>query len=74
MKSRLGSASARAWNQKNLPSDLERFDESPGDVATLVRQVPAATAALFRSRRGLIVLSLAVVGALGLIWYLNRED
>ncbi|HVM48060.1 MAG TPA: hypothetical protein VMU04_08535 [Candidatus Acidoferrum sp.] len=57
-----------------MPSDVERFEESPGKIAGLVQQLPSAAVDLVRRRRGVVMASIAALGAFGLLWYFSKRD
>ncbi len=72
MKQSIASRSARAWNQKNLPSDLERFEESPKEG--ILGQVSSAAADIAQTRRGVLILSLAAMAVVSLVWFLYSNN
>jgi GNAT superfamily N-acetyltransferase len=75
MKQRKAPSSAEIWNQKNLPSDIERFERSPWRTRGVTRQLTSAAIDFARRRRGILVLSVAALSALGLAsWYFSKED
>lgn len=73
MKQNLASASAETWNQKNLPSNIERFGEGGGTGAFL-EQLPSTAVAFMKRRQGVMIASLAILGVLGVLWYLSQND
>ncbi len=72
MKQSVASGSAEAWNKKNFPSEIGRFEESPGGAAEVIRQLPALARGLARRRPGVWIL--AGLGILSLIWYVSKRD
>jgi hypothetical protein len=70
----LASAPAETWNKKNLPSDIERFEQSPGGITSVLQQLPSTAKDFVRRRPGMIALSLAALGTFALIWYFARRD
>ncbi|HEV2393943.1 MAG TPA: hypothetical protein VG146_16445 [Verrucomicrobiae bacterium] len=69
MKESIASAPAETWNQKNLHSDIEQFEQSPRDA---IKHLPSATMGLARRRPGVFILAL--IGILGLVWYFTKRD
>ncbi len=74
MKQSIASESARAWNQKNLPSDLERFEESHNEGKSIIGQVSSAAAGIAQTRRGVLILSLAAMAFISLVWFVYSNN
>ncbi len=74
MRANIASAPAETWNQKNLPSDIERFEESPGETMATIKELPSAAVGLVRRNRGTVMVVLAVAAVAGLAWYLATPD
>jgi hypothetical protein len=72
MKQSLASASAGTWNQKNLPSDVEPFEQDPVRARGMVGRAPAAALALARRRP--VLFLVAAVGVLSLVWIVSHRD
>lgn len=71
----LASESAETWNQKNFASDDERSDDSYGETARILRELPSAALGVARRRPGTVLLvAAAIVGAVGLAWYFSNRD
>jgi len=71
----IAARSARAWNQKNLPSGVEPVEPSPGrQLSELMQQLPSTAMSLFRRHPAMLVLSLLALSVLGLAWALSRGD
>ncbi len=71
----LASASAETWNKKNQPSEIERFEETPSGPSAWFQRLPSAAADMFKRRGNTLWVSVAVVSALGLVWYFyNRAQ
>ncbi|MGH7971194.1 MAG: hypothetical protein ACREIC_20935, partial [Limisphaerales bacterium] len=69
------SESAETWNQKNLPTDIERFDETSGETTRMLRGLPSAAFGVARRRPGMVLMVAATIaGAVGLTWYLSQRD
>ena len=67
--------SPRAWNQKNLPSQVESYRESLSQsMVVAIRRLPATTTRLVRRHPALAVSSLMAVGALAWAWGLRRAE
>lgn len=74
MKQSIALGTARTWNQKNLPSDIERFDQTSGGTARLIRRLPSVAVGLARRRPRILALALAVLGVVGLVWFLSEQE
>jgi len=72
MKRNIATAPATAWNQKNLPSDIEQVEQSPAPAKEILEQLPFAAVGLARRHPGIFILTAA--GILGLVWYLSSRD
>jgi len=72
---RLASESAETWNQKNLPSDIERFDEASAGTKKILRELPSAAFGIARRRPATVLLIAAAIAcAAGLAWWLSERD
>ncbi len=74
MKAKLAAASPETWNEKNLPSDIERTEGEPGEVTGLLKELPSAAAAFARRRSSILVLSIVALSLLGVFWYLSKGE
>ncbi len=72
MKQSIASAPPATWNLKNQPSNVEEVEESPGHTEELMSQLPAAALGIVRRQRGILILSVAFLGAL-VAWYFVRS-
>lgn len=74
MKNSLASATPKTWNRKNLPSEIERYEQGSGGTIRTIRKLPSAAAAVARRQPAIVTASLVAVGILGVFWYLASRD
>ena len=72
MKQSIASAAAETWNQKNLPSDVERLEQSPEPTKDAIEHLSSAILGVARRRTGVFIL--AAIGILGLVWCFSKRD
>jgi hypothetical protein len=70
----LASAPPETWNKKNLPSDIERFEETTPGVRGFIQKLPSTAKDLVQRRPGLVALSVAALAGCVLAWYFARRD
>ncbi len=72
MKRPIAASSPSTWNKKNQPSDIEEVGGT--SASELMEELPSAAAGFLKRQPRVLLVSVAVIAAVGLVWFLSSRD
>ncbi len=72
MKRPIAASSPSTWNKKNQPSDIEEVGGT--SASELLQEIPSAAAGFVKRQPTILLVSVAVIAAAGLVWLLSSRD